>query len=122
MQFLREILRGLVGVAGSHLLGTAALLAYARPVGLHPLATLSRGIAEAVGEIWWHTELWIDDSGTGKDRRRPETSGREPGSTVAAKRSRANVGWLAALPAARFAFSQVTAVGAEGLEPPTSSL
>ena len=72
VQFLAEALRGLVGVAGNQVQGVGALFAAGPPIALHPLSTLVRGVAEAVGKIWWQVAPWIDDS-----RQAPEMSSDE---------------------------------------------
>jgi len=62
LEFLGKALQALVGVSGSQLRGIAALCRAVPPIGLHPLATLLRGLAEASGKVWWFMQPWIEDS------------------------------------------------------------
>ena len=63
VDWLDQSVFGLLEIASSQLAAIAGLYDDTRPLRLHPVATLVRGIAEATGKIWWHCEPWIDTSG-----------------------------------------------------------
>lgn len=53
VDFLARTVRALMAVAGAQLHGLGHILVAGSPIHLHPLVTLLRGIAEAMGWVWW---------------------------------------------------------------------
>jgi hypothetical protein len=65
--FLDQALRALIGMASLQLRGFGAICRSGPPLTLHPVITILRGIAEAVGKIWWLNEPLLAPSGAGTE-------------------------------------------------------
>ncbi|MDQ3963586.1 MAG: hypothetical protein M3277_06715 [Actinomycetota bacterium] len=72
VDFLERTVRALMAIGGAQLRGLGHILVAGSPFHLHPLVTLLRGVAEAMGWVWWLSAPILPDPAEGVDISAPE--------------------------------------------------